>query len=232
MSRSRSRTTAERRAAALLALTLAAAPAAAALPWGEPFSAGEAVRFQGTVADPQGRPLADVDVTLEASRTRLDLRSLARVPAETVTLAARSNERGEYALDWAWQPGFRRFELVASIPVRGAGGEARQELARIDLSARLKQGSPVSAALTVAEAEFVRALRAFVAALASDDERRVYDEAGRPDSVDRRDGPAGSSAAWWYFALGRVYRFRAGRLAEVERFDPVRRIGAGAGERR
>ncbi len=212
---------------ALLALALAAAPAGAALPWGEPFRAGEAVRFEGTVADLEGRPLEAIDVTLEAARTKLDLRSLARVPAATATQTTRSNERGEFALDWAWQAGFRRFELVASIPVRGPGGETRQELARIDLSARLDQGSPVAATLTVADAAFVRALRAFVAALATDDERGVYAEAGKPDSVDRRDGPVGASAAWWYFELGRVYRFRDGRLAEVERFEPVRRIGAG-----
>lgn len=226
MSRSKPPTTAELGARALLLLALAAAPARAALPWGEPFREGEAVRFAGTVADPQGQPLADLEVTLEASRTKLDLRSLARVPAATATRAARTNERGEYAIDWAWQPGFRRFALVASIPVRGAAGESRQELARVDVSTRLKQGSPVSATLTVEAADFVRALRAFVAALASDDERRVYEEAGKPDSVDRRQGPAGASAAWWYFALGRVYRFRDGRLAEVERFAPVLPLGA------
>jgi len=228
MSRSSSPTTAERRAAALLALALlAAAPAGAALPWGEPFQVGAAVRFEGTVADAEGRPLEDVEVTLEASRTRLDWRALERVPAATATRSTRSNERGEFAFDWAWQEGFRRFELVASIAVRGPGGEARQELARVDLSARLRQGSPVAATLTVADAEFVRALRAFVASLASADEHGVYAEAGKPDSVDRREAPGGATAAWWYFELGRVYRFRDGRLTEIERFAPVRRIGAG-----
>lgn len=220
MSRFRSRTTAE---LALVAVLAVAAPAPAALPWSSPYRDGELVRFTGTVAGPDGTAIADLDVELEVStRGRLDWRTLSRVAGERRTVAARTNARGEYVLDWEWVSGYRQFEVVAFVPVRGPGGETRQELARVDVSSRVRQGSPVLAVLTVQSAKFVTALREFVAAISTDDERRVYAEAGRPDSVDRRAGPGGTESAWWYFSLGRVYRFLDGRLAEVQRFEPVR----------
>jgi hypothetical protein len=33
-----------------------------------------------------------------------------------------------------------------------------------------------------------------------------------------------TEVSWWYFEAGKVYRFRDGRLDQVERFDPVQRF--------
>jgi hypothetical protein len=227
MSRSPSPTTAERRrglAAALLLAIAAAGPAAAALPWSLPFAEGETVRFSGTVADPAGRPIPGIEVAVIAASRKFDLRSFSKVPGESERRVARTDARGEYAIDWTWDSRFREFAVVAFVTARGPDGDHERELARAEVGKRLRQGSPVLAALTVENADFFYALRDFVASLASEDERRVYQEAGRPDAVDRREGEV-REAAWWYYGLGRVYRFRDGRLAEVERFDPVRPFG-------
>jgi hypothetical protein len=238
MFRSPSPTTAEpgparRRAAAAAAWTalalLAASPGRAALPWSLPFDEGETVRFMGTVTDAEGRAIQGIDVALVAANRKFDFRALTRVPDDVARRDARTDARGEYAIDWPWDSRYREFTIVVFVPVRGPGGEeAIRELARVDVGKRLRQGSPVLAALTVENAAAFYALRDFVAGLSSEDEQRVYAEAGRPDSVERREG-AVREAAWWYYGLGRVYRFRAGRLEEVERFDPVRPFGAGGG---
>jgi hypothetical protein len=229
MSRSPSATIAERRrpllgAAALLLALAVAGPARAALPWSLPFAEGEIVRFAGTVADPAGRPIPGIEVALVASNRKFDLRSFARVPGEVERRVVRTDARGEYAIDWTWDSRFREFAVLAFVTARAPGGESERELARADVGKRLRQGSPVLATLTVENADFFYALRDFVASLASEDEHRVYAEAGRPDSVERREG-AIREADWWYYALGRVYRFRDGRLTEVERFEPVRPFG-------
>ncbi len=41
---------------------------------------------------------------------------------------------------------------------------------------------------------------------------------GRPDRFDGE----GETAAWWYFEAGKVYRFRAGALEQVEHFEPIK----------
>jgi acyl-coenzyme A synthetase/AMP-(fatty) acid ligase len=65
-------------------------------------------------------------------------------------------------------------------------------------------------------------LREFVASVHSDDERKVYDEMGRPDKVERVQYPERTEVSWWYFDAGRVYRFRDGRLEQVVPFEPVK----------
>ena len=48
---------------------------------------------------------------------------------------------------------------------------------------------------------------------------------GLPESVDRVESPSAVEAAWWYYAAGRVARFRDGRLIELQSFDPIRPLG-------
>jgi hypothetical protein len=236
MSRSTSTTTVSRRAAlrrGVVAVALAAgclavaAPSRAAFPWRFPFHDGDTVRFQGTVADPEGHPITGLEVVLEASNPHLDWRKLSRVEGAVTRRTVVSDAQGGFAIDWTWGSGYRRFELVALVRAGTAAREVVQELARLDVTDRVEHGSPVTAALTVERAGFVERLRDFVGSLHSDDERRVWADLGLPESVDRRESPAGTEASWWYFAAGRVARFEDGRLLEIQQFAPVRPIGDG-----
>jgi len=211
---------------ALCAIAASAAPAAASHPWGFPYEAGDAVRFEGTVADSGGRALAGIEIALEASTPRFDWRRLTSAPRVERRVAT-SDERGTFAIEWSWDAAFRRFELVATLSDELAGRSLRHELARIDVTDRVKAGSPVAASLVVVDGRFVARARAFLAGIETDDERRIWSELGLPESVDRVESPSSVEAAWWYYAAGRVARFRDGRLLEVQAFDPIRPLGEG-----
>jgi hypothetical protein len=207
-------------AAVLVLLALAAAPVAAAR-----RASGDAVVLTGLVTDGRGQPLPEIAVVLEMSRTGLDLARLSRRQQAVERLRATTNAAGEYTLQWRWSDYYNHFQLAAAVPVRKPGGEKLEELARVDVSRRLAQGSgdaPVVAALTVADTTFLDALRAFVAAISTDDERSVYHDMGKPDTLDTVAYPGHREASWWYFEAGKVYRFRDGRLLQVAAFDPIR----------
>lgn len=211
-----------------LRLLLAASLLAAALlPGVSPLAAasyaqGERVQLTGVVSDPAGQPLANVRVVLEASRTYFSLRHLRREQGEMRRVSTTTNAQGEYSLDWPWDSYFNRFELVVGVPVRKAREDRVEELQRVDVTRRVLAGSPVVSSIVVENAELVRKLREFIASVASDDERRVYDEMGRPDKVERVQYPGRLETSWWYFDAGRVYRFRDGRLEQVVPFEPVK----------
>ncbi len=209
-------------AAGLATLVTAAAPASAAR-----RAEGEPVVVTGIVSDGQGAPLPRLTVVLEASRAGLDLRTLSRQKRDTQRLTAATDERGEYSLPFRWSDYYNHFELQVGVPVRKPGGERLHELARVDITRRVTQasgGAPVVAALTVADTGFLDALRAFLAGLATDDERRVHEEMGKPDTVETVAYPAYREVSWWYFEAGKVYRFRDGALTAVVPFDPIRRF--------
>jgi hypothetical protein len=210
----------------LLALALAAPPAleAQAWPWGKAkFAPGDLVRFEGTVTAPGGAPLAGIDVAIEGWKTGVDLRGLAFERENRTRVTARTDEQGRFAIDWTWSDEHRKFEAVAFVPYRDVDGEAEHEIARVELTKRLRDGSPVTANLAVESGglDFIRELREFEASLASEDERTTYAALGLPEKVDRT--PVGDSVetAWWYFAHGRVCRFRDGVRTEVQTFPPI-----------
>lgn len=188
-----------------------------------PYEAGQRVNVQGVVSDGQGRPLADLHVVLEASRMGVGLYPPGERKREVVTGSTRTDASGDFGLELAWSPRFNHFELVVGIPfVRAGGAEELHELTRIDITRRLRQGSPVAVPVTLQDTTFLETLRGFLAGLDSADEQRVYRETGKPDRVDRVRYPDRDESAWWYFAMGKVYRFRDGRLERVEDFVPVR----------
>lgn len=199
-----------------LALLLAAAPPAAAAR----HEQGTRVEITGLVTGPQGDPLPEVRVVLEASRAVFSFRSLRRELRNTRRVAGLSGERGEFTLVWPWDEYYNHFELVAGVPVRTARGEELEELARKEVTRRLERNDPMVANLTVERADFVRTLRAFVASVDTDDERRIYQQMGKPDRVEER----GAVRSWWYFDHGRMFRFRDGELVETESFDPVEKL--------
>jgi hypothetical protein len=202
-----------------LALLLAALPCAAAARYAQ----GERLQITGIVSDPQGQPIQGVRVVLAGSRNVFSLREFRRVDQNTRPVAATTDAAGSFTIEWPWDSYFNKFELIAGVPVRRAGGkEELQELARVDVTSQILAGSPVVTALTIENRKFIDQLRAFLATVESDDERRIYQEMGKPDRVRAVRYPDYEEASWWYFESGRMYRFRDGKLEQVVPFDPVR----------
>lgn len=198
-------------------LLLVALPAAAAR-----YAQGDKVQVTGIVSDRQGQPLSNVNVTLEVSRSSFSLRELRRTDKDTRRVTTMTNARGEYTLTWPWDSYFNKFELLVGVPVRKTQGERLEVLQRDDITRRVLAGSPVVVTVAVENTRFLNNLRQFVASVQSDDERKVYDEMGKPDEVKRVQYPDHTEASWWYFDSGKVYRFRDGRLEQVVPFDPVK----------
>ena len=209
--------------AALWLILAAAIPAAAAR---APYAQGEEVVFTGVVTDPEGLPIPELQVTLEASRAAFNVRKLGRVRENVSRLATLTDERGEFSLPFRWDDYYNRFDLVVALPVRTSEGDQLVELQRADLSKRTLQGSPVVSALQVTDMDRVSSTREFLADLDSDDKRKVYEQMGQPERLERLLYPNDSTeVTWWYFRHGRAYRFRDGALRQVIPFDPVEPFG-------
>ncbi|HEY4588471.1 MAG TPA: hypothetical protein VII86_04560, partial [Thermoanaerobaculia bacterium] len=80
---------------------------------------------------------------------------------------------------------------------------------------------PAVVGVTVENRQFLDNLRQFLASIQTDDQRKVYQEMGKPDRVRNVQYPGYLESSWWYFEAGRVYRFRDGHLEQVTPFDPV-----------
>jgi hypothetical protein len=194
-------------------------PAAAAARYDQ----GQRIQVTGLVADSQGQPLQGIRVVLEVSRTYFSIRNLRRTADPDVRrVSATTDARGNYTLEWPWDSYFNHFELVAGVPVHTRTGETVQELARQEITRRVEAGSPAVVAVTIENRVFLDNLRQFLASIQTDDQRKVYQEMGKPDRVRNVRYPTYLESSWWYFEAGRVYRFRDGRLEQVTPFDPVR----------
>ncbi|HEV3076218.1 MAG TPA: hypothetical protein VHB47_17485 [Thermoanaerobaculia bacterium] len=202
--------------------TVGARPAAAT-----PYNDNERLQFTGVVSDPAGKPVPGVQVVVEVSRRYLSLRQLRRAEKDVRRVGARSNTQGEYSIEWPWDGYFNHFQLLAGVSVRHGKEERLEVLASEDVTERVLAGSPVVSPIVIHDRGVVDRLRDFVASVRSEDERRVYEEMGVPEDV-KRVSYAGrqqeTEVSWWYFEAGKVYRFRDGRLDQVEHFDPVQRF--------
>lgn len=189
---------------------------------------GERIEITGLVTDPSGRPLPQLSVVLEASRGGFSVTQFKRTKKDPTRLLARTNDRGEFSLVWPWNRFYNNFELLVGVSVRRADGEHLKVLARVDLSQRMKRDNPVVSAVAVTDVLFVENLRAFLASIESEDQRQVHQELGEPDKVERVEhptstrGPAWAEVSWWYFEAGKLYRFTAGKLTQIESFQPVK----------
>ena len=162
-------------------------------------------------------------MVLEATRTYFSVREMRRTGDKEVRrVAATTNAAGEYTLVWPWDSYFNHFELAAGVPVRTRAGDGVQELTRQDVTRRLLAGSPAVISVTIENRQVLDRLREFLASIRTEDQRKVYDEMGKPDRVRNVQYPSYLESSWWYFESGRVYRFRDGRLEQVIPFDPVR----------
>ncbi len=183
------------------------------------ISTGDPVALSGRVTDTGGHPLAGLRVVLEVSR-----KSLRRGEGEVRRLAANTDAGGSYTISWPWDPYFNRFEIQVGVAVRRAKGEQVEVFERQSLTARQMEAGAAVVPLIVRESERLNKLRSFEREVRSDDERRVYAELGQPDEVRIVEFPDRRESTWWYFESGRAYRFEAGRLVEVVRFDPIRKF--------
>ena len=208
--------------ASLAIATLGARPAAAT-----PYNDNEPVRFTGVASDPAGKPVPGVQVVVEVSRRYLSLRQLRRAEKDARRVGAFTNAQGEYAIEWPWDGYFNHFQLLAGVSVRHGREDHLEVLESEDVTERVLAGSPVVSPIVIHDRGPVDRMRDFLASVQSTDQRRVYEEMGVPEDV-KRVSFAGSrqetEVSWWFFEAGRVYRFRDGRLDQVERFDPVRRF--------
>ncbi len=203
----------------LAVLVLVPAPSARAARG--PYEEGDRIRLTGLVTEPGGLPIDGLYVALEVARSGFSPRHFRRQRKEIRRLTGLTNERGKFDLEWPWNSYFNDFQLVVSIPVRDVRGERMHELERIDLSHKIKQGSPVVSSIVVRDAAFVASLREFLASISSEDQRRTHQEVGEPDKVEQLDFRDHTEVAWWYFEAGKVYRFNDGKLERIEPFDPV-----------
>lgn len=207
---------------AVLAL---AAPAGAQAPWSKnkAYPDGQIVVITGTVVDEADQPIPQVDVLFEASREAFDMRKMREVTEPPRVVHTLTDDAGQYTIEWPWHHYFNNFRLRVVVPIGQRGGMARDEtIAEVDLSVAIRRGSPVGIPVKVEDTSLLREMRAFLADLETDDERRIYVEEGKPDRIDQVSRPDHDEETWWYFSLGTLYRFRDGALGEVENFEPVR----------
>ncbi len=191
-----------------------------------PYAEGEEIEITGTVTDAAGRPVPGATVLLEAWRVEWSFRAInltdrGRTAVEGVTRRTETDAAGRFSLDWPWHDYYNRFELAAGFTAGATGAERFRELARVDLRPRITEGTPVVANLSIAEAAAASAADRFADALTTADERRVYDQLGSPERIATFDRPEVQEVTWWYFRLGKAYRFEDGRLVQVVPFDPV-----------
>ena len=202
---------------ALLGAAALALPAAAVH-----YKQGDPVTLTGIVSDANGAPLAGVRVVFEASRSYFSFRQLRRDEKDLRKVTATTDEHGSYTIVWPWDSYFNRFSIVAGVPVKVRGGEKLEELDRQEVTRAVSGGSPAVVSVVVKSREFLDRFRAFLASIQTDDQRKVYDELGKPDKIQNVQSQRSVESSWWYFEIGRVYRFRDGRLEQVVPFDPVK----------
>ncbi len=202
----------------LLAAFLTPTPANAAARYDQ----GQRIQVTGIVTDAQGQPLQGLRVVLEVSRTYFSMRNLRRTADPDVRrVSATTDASGNFVIEWPWDNYFNHFELVAGVPVHTRAGDTVQELARQEVTRRVEAGSPAVVAVTIDNRQFLDAFRQFLASIKTEDQRKVYQEMGKPDRVRNVQYPSYLESSWWYFEAGRVYRFRDGHLEQVTPFDPV-----------
>ncbi len=212
--------------ALLLAIPASAqtTPPAAAQP-GTTLRKGDHVLFSGQVTGADGKPVGNVTVLLELSRTSFNLRRFKQVKKNTLRVPVTATVDGQYLHEWRWDGYYNTFELAVAIP---DGSDDFEILHRIDVTEKVREGAlpkdgvrnlAVVTPLVVEGTGDLGWLRELDSGTAGDDERQIFREMGQPDRVDRHDDGA---SAWWYFEAGRVYRFRDGALELTENFEPIK----------
>lgn len=227
---------------ALVALLLASPTWAADVPYAE----GDVIEIKGVVTDASGTPQAGKTVELEAYRRAFSFnpRKMGKTKKGLVQRTVTTDADGRYALQWQWYDYFNRFELT----VGDFGSEGYQVLERTDLSRRILRGSPMIVSFVLGAgaatspgtdttpssqtgttppprtdtATPIPAPERSQVPLTSTAQSQIRDRQGEPDLVENLDLPYGRETTWWYFDIGRAYRFLDGELRDEMTFNPVR----------
>lgn len=215
---------------------LVAAPATAA---DAPYVEGDVIEIRGIVTDRAGNPLPGKTVSLEAYRKAFSFKpsDLGKTRKGLVERSTTSGEDGRYSLRWQWYDYFNRFELS----VGDFGPDGYVVLERADLSRRILRGSPVTVSFIVGDTPAASGAASSrpttstppaatspsprpsqrAAAVTSSAQSQIRQRQGEPDLVEHLDLPYGRETTWWYFELGRAYRFLDGDLRDELTFNPV-----------
>jgi hypothetical protein len=199
--------------------------ACAAVASASPYEDGQMIEITGTVTDSNGAPIPEISVVFNASRRAFTVSKFGRATRDAVQLQTVTDQEGQFSFDWRWLDYYNRFEIQTGVPTRSTAGETFEVLAELDMRDRIQQGSPVVASLVVDDTQFLNSLRDFLDSVESEDERRIYNEMGNPDRVQQTDFGGEPEISWWYFRLGKAYRFRDGNLDQVVHFDPITPFG-------
>ena len=187
-----------------------------------PYAEGDYIEITGTVADAGGLPVPDVHVIFRAAKKSFSISQFGNATRDQVEQRVKTDPHGQFSFRWRWVDYYNRYEILVVVPRRSAAGDSFDILSQLDISKRIRKGSPVVVALTVEEGEFLDNLRDFLASIDSADEQRIYDEMGNPDRIQKIEHPTHDEISWWYFQAGKAYRFRDGELQQVVHFDPVK----------
>jgi hypothetical protein len=183
---------------------------------------GTSIKISGRVLDTSRTPLGGVTVLLETAKypSGLFKKRKNREAVDKLSLPTTSDAEGFFAFDWPWDPYYDTFALAVALPINQGDLRTFEILHRTDITVDLFAGTLREMELVVEESEGLVWLRRFLGAEASEDERRIFEDLGRPD---RYDAPTeeGGKAAWWYFTAGKVYWFKTGHLDHLEHFEPI-----------
>ena len=204
----------------VLALIVVAAVLVTAVPLpAQQLERGTPVAVGGKVLDSSRSSLGGVTILFEASK-RSKRKKQEEEPTDKVTLPVQANEDGTFAFEWRWDPYYNTFHLAVALPIRQEAHQSFEVLHRVDISDALVLGGIVEQELIVGESAGLVWLRRFLGEEASESERRIFQEMGRPDRYDAAKEEGGESA-WWYFTAGKVYWFQDGELVQVVPFDSI-----------
>ena len=180
-------------------------------------SDGDRVVLEGTVVDGAGQPAKDIAVVLEATREKFSLRHFENRRGETLKLPERTDENGRFRFEWTWDRHYNVFEIAFGLEVTRDGAPGFEIVERRDITSEVSSGASTALRIELDQVDWLQWLRLYIDGRASDDEKKIYRELGRPDklTVD------GTLSSWWYFTLGKVYRLEGGRLEQVVPFDPI-----------
>ncbi len=201
---------------------LATSALVAALLWAAPAEGkrknGEIVRITGQVLDPDGQPVDGVIVVLAATKSSYSFLKRQKVVEPPLRQTVMVDERGRFELEWHWDRYYNEFTIFAGLEVTRGGTPGFERLtSEQNISDRLNREAPAHVTLTLDQHGYADWLKRFLSDRSSPDEEKIFREVGRPGRIRTH----GRESSWWYFELGKVYRFENGRLDQVIHFDPM-----------